>query len=244
MTSQNSSGDTAKLTLKVGCYYKNREGKIVGPLKENLDDYPYTFTDDEDTWTPSGRYNEGGINTHLDLVEELPQAEYKGYSASLDENNEYQIYVRTDKGTIHLTLPSNVSPTDFRDHIFNKLPHLIHSSPREKILAEGGTEFSTGAVRSADATGVRYDLITPIGLRRVAETYKEGYDKYGAFNWEKGMPINDILNHGIRHIYEYLSGDRSEDHLAHAAWNLLAAMHMEETHPDLTTELRCTQQLK
>lgn len=99
-------------------------------------------------------------------------------------------------------------------------------------------KFSTGAIRSQDANNTRYDLITPIGLRRVAETYKEGCDKYGAFNWEKGMPVNDILNHGIRHIYEYLSGDRTEDHLAHAAWNLLAAMHIEETYPNISPELR------
>jgi len=108
----------------------------------------------------------------------------------------------------------------------------------EEILKSGGTQFNTGAVRSADASGVMYQLISPIGLRRIAETYKEGFDKYGSYNWERGMPIGDILNHGIRHIYEYLSGDRSEDHLAHAAWNLIAAMHMEESHPELEHGLR------
>lgn len=109
----------------------------------------------------------------------------------------------------------------------------------QEVLQAGGTQFSTGAVRSSDKAGVRYDLITPIGLRRIAETYKEGYDKYGAFNWERGMPISDILNHAIAHIYQYLSGVESgEDDLAHAAWNLLAAIHMEETHPNLDHELR------
>ena len=100
------------------------------------------------------------------------------------------------------------------------------------------SQFSTGAVRSIDANSTRYDLISPIGLRRIAETYKEGYDKYGAFNWEKGMPISDIMNHCIRHIYKFLEGDRTEDHLAHAAWNLIAAMHMQETHPELNHQLR------
>lgn len=114
----------------------------------------------------------------------------------------------------------------------------------QEVLQAGGTQFSTGAVRSSDKAGVRYDLITPIGLRRIAETYKEGYDKYGPFNWERGMPISDILNHTIAHIYQFLSGVESgEDDLAHAAWNLLAAMHMQETHPNLDHELRtpCTQ---
>jgi len=100
-------------------------------------------------------------------------------------------------------------------------------------------KFETGAVRSADKAGVMYHLITPIGLRRIAETYKEGFDKYGAFNWERGFPIGDVLNHALDHIFTYLSGkETNEDDLAHAAWNLLAAMHMEETHPELNHQLR------
>lgn len=108
----------------------------------------------------------------------------------------------------------------------------------EEVVAAGGTKFETGAVRSGDANTVMYQLISPIGMRRLAETMKEGFDKYGAYNWERGMPIGDILNHALRHIFIYLSGDRSEDHLAHASWNLFAAMHMEETHPDLNHGLR------
>jgi len=93
------------------------------------------------------------------------------------------------------------------------------------------TQFTTGAIRSTDASKVRYDLISPIGLQRIAETYHEGAEKYTDFNWERGMPVHDLLNHAIRHQYLYLSGDRSEDHLAHAAWGLLAAMHSETLWP-------------
>lgn len=121
---------------------------------------------------------------------------------------------------------------------YGQSPHNPYTKDNE-IVQSGGTQFSTGAVRSADKAGVMYHLITPIGLRRIAETYKEGYDKYGAFNWERGMPIGDILNHAIAHIYTYLEGkETNEDDLAHAAWNLLAAMHMEETHPNLDHQLR------
>ncbi len=93
--------------------------------------------------------------------------------------------------------------------------------------------FCTGANRSTDADSSRYDLISPVGLRRLAETCAEGAAKYGDFNWERGMPVADLLNHAIRHIYLYLAGDRGEDHLAHATWNLLAAMHSEELWPEL-----------
>lgn len=107
-------------------------------------------------------------------------------------------------------------------------------------LAEDQTlsKFATGAVRSSDTLGVRYDLISPIGMRRLAETYAEGAVKYHPKNWELGMPISDILNHVIAHIYSYLAGNRDEDDLAHGCWGLFAAMHSEECWPHLNDDLR------
>ncbi len=100
-------------------------------------------------------------------------------------------------------------------------------------MTEPVTTFSTGAVRSADADNVRYDLITPVGLRRLAETCAEGARKYGDFNWQKGIPASQMLNHAIRHIYLWIEGDHTEDHLAHAAWNILGVCHFEESLPEM-----------
>ena len=66
------------------------------------------------------------------------------------------------------------------------------------------------------------------GLKAMAKTMAEGAIKYGESNWQKGMPIEDCLNHAIRHQYLWLEGDRSEDHLAHAACNLMMAIHFLE----------------
>ena len=41
------------------------------------------------------------------------------------------------------------------------------------------------------------------------------------------MPIGETLNHAIKHIFDYLAGDRTEDHLAHASANLFFVMHYE-----------------
>jgi hypothetical protein len=102
-----------------------------------------------------------------------------------------------------------------------------------KEQAGDTVKFKTGAVRSSDAEATRYDLVSPIGLEAVAKTCAEGAAKYSDFNWEKGMPVHDLLNHAIRHIYQYLAGDRSEDHLPHAAWGLLAAIHSDALWPRL-----------
>ena len=94
-------------------------------------------------------------------------------------------------------------------------------------------KFPTGAQRSGDAESERYDLISPIGLRRLAETYAEGATRHGERNWELGMPASALINHALRHINLWMDGDADDDHLAHAAWNLFAAMHFEETRPEL-----------
>lgn len=107
-----------------------------------------------------------------------------------------------------------------------------------KTEEAGLTKFDSGAVRSTDANKTAYHLITPIGIRRLAETYREGEVKYGAMNCEMGMPISDLLNHVLKHIYDYLGGSRAEDDLAHAAWGLMMAMHSEEKWPHLNTDLR------
>jgi len=104
----------------------------------------------------------------------------------------------------------------------------LSAKTASKTVNESGVKYDTGAVRSADAETTAYTLLSPVGLRRLAQTCAEGERKYDAYNWERGMPIRDLLEHAIRHIYLYLEGDRSEDHLAHAGWNMLGAMHSEE----------------
>ena len=61
----------------------------------------------------------------------------------------------------------------------------------------------------------------------------EGASKYGEGNWTKGMPLSHLLNHALAHIYEWLDGDRSEDHLGHAAANMLMACHSDEKWPEI-----------
>ncbi len=81
----------------------------------------------------------------------------------------------------------------------------------------------------------RYDLMmrNDVGMRRLAETWGEGEAKYGPDNWMKGFPESVLISHTMEHIRLYLLGDKSEDHLAHAAWNLLALCWVEERKPEL-----------
>jgi len=116
-------------------------------------------------------------------------------------------------------------------HLIAMVRHYQEADVKQQ--AGDTVRFSTGAVRSSEAEATRYDLISPIGLEAVARACAEGAGRYGDFNWEAGMPVHDLLNHALRHVYQYLAGDRGEDHLGHAAWGLLAAIHSESLWPEL-----------
>jgi hypothetical protein len=89
-------------------------------------------------------------------------------------------------------------------------------------------EFATGSVRDTRIGKGRYDLLSPIALRRLARHTENGAVKYGDRNWEKGQYVSRYLDSAIRHLYCYLGGARDEDHLAAVMWNAMAAIHTEE----------------
>lgn len=109
----------------------------------------------------------------------------------------------------------------------------VETEPQPEPNAEAVHRFASGAVRGTDASGTRFDLISPVALEALAETYAEGAAKYGDDNWLKGIPTSDLLNHALRHLNMWQRGDTSEPHLAHAAWNVLAMIHFERTRPEL-----------
>lgn len=96
------------------------------------------------------------------------------------------------------------------------------------------SKAATGAVRSADANHLDFASLPLIGLIGVARTAAEGGAKYGRFNYMLGFLVHDLLNHAIRHIVMFLLGDRSEPHLEHAAWGLLAAIQQNTLDPELS----------
>lgn len=106
-------------------------------------------------------------------------------------------------------------------------PNLCDKLLPQKVV------HATGATRSSEADGWRYDLIPQRGLERVAKTCHEGAVKYTPHNWKKGFAWSVMIAHATKHIAMWLMGDKSEDHLAHACWNLLALMDYEVIHPEL-----------
>ena len=93
----------------------------------------------------------------------------------------------------------------------------------------GGREsFYTGAVRDTSGNKPRPDLISPFVLERIGSHMRRGADKYSAWNWAKGMPSSRFYESLMRHLMKYAQGERDEDHLSAAAFNLFGLIHNEE----------------
>lgn len=71
----------------------------------------------------------------------------------------------------------------------------------------------------------RYDLIPAKPIDRVAVVLGQGCQRYGKDNWML-IELNDHINHAINHLYKFLSGDRSEDHLTNAICRTLFSSYL------------------
>jgi hypothetical protein len=83
-----------------------------------------------------------------------------------------------------------------------------------------------------DAGKLRYDLIPPHALEALAFVYTVGADKYGDYNWLKGMKWGRILAAMQRHIEAWRKGEKTDaadkqHHLASVAWCAFALMEYE-----------------
>ncbi len=90
-------------------------------------------------------------------------------------------------------------------------------------------QFSTGMQRDTQNSKPRYDLIWLPGLKRVAELMARGAAKYSDRNWEKASTQEELDRFKaslLRHVYQYLEGDRTEDHMAAIVFNAFGAEYV------------------
>ena len=88
-------------------------------------------------------------------------------------------------------------------------------------------DFGTGSVRDTRDGKGRYDLLPPYAVHRIARHFENGAVKYGDRNWELGQPLSRYVDSALRHLYKHLAGARDEDHMAAAAWNVMAYIDTE-----------------
>ena len=110
------------------------------------------------------------------------------------------------------------------DHLSNALAccqEIMHMDLDIPLWCPSANEYDLG---------LRYDLISPLFLRRVSIHYQKGGINYGDRNWELGMPAMVTWDSTTRHFNNWIEAvpDDEEDHMGAVGWNLMCTMHTIE----------------
>lgn len=109
------------------------------------------------------------------------------------------------------------------------LPYAEIGMNYNKVQDSGAREeFTTGSVRDTQQGKGRFDLLPFYALTRVAVHFENGAVKYGDENWRKGQNLRRYISSTLRHVAKYMLGEKDEDHLAAAAWNILCLIETEK----------------
>lgn len=107
---------------------------------------------------------------------------------------------------------------------FGFLPHYPQEGYDNVLDSGKREEFPSGAVRDSRAGKGRFDLLPPHAIARLAKHFENGAKKYGDRNWEKGQSLSRLLDSALRHLFQLLDHETSEDHAAAVAWNIMVFM--------------------
>ena len=100
--------------------------------------------------------------------------------------------------------------------------------PTFKLKATGEMQiFSTGSRRDILGDKSKFGLLPFYVLERWAAHITKGAVKYGEANWQRGQPLSRYQDSLLRHLYQWLNGDREEDHLAAMLFNVAGLMWTE-----------------
>ena len=95
------------------------------------------------------------------------------------------------------------------------------------------TQFDTGAVRDMHQGKGRMDLLPWNAIMEVSKHAENGAKKYGEHNVDRGIPVHSLIDSGLRHTAKFIPGQTDDPHLTAAVWNLLLALEMTLTKPEM-----------
>jgi len=117
------------------------------------------------------------------------------------------------------------------DNLKYKYDYIQDASYQKHLKEKIGSEkrvFETGSQRDDDTDKPLVNHLTAYVRLRFGYLLREGANKYGKNNWQKGQPTETALESLHRHLAKYELGDRNEDHLSAIIFNVQLIMQNEE----------------
>lgn len=154
---------------------------------------------------------------------------------------EFQMYNAADPAVYKMCGKPAVEPLKNRrcaDHAFNedKMRAFMRGEPARDVAKEGEDTKQTlagGATRTK--SDVRFDLIPPEAVLRLARRFAQGAAKHGENNWRKGnwefvVSCFAHLEHHLNKLKQ--NGNAGDDNLGAILWNATALAWYEVHRPD------------
>ena len=73
----------------------------------------------------------------------------------------------------------------------------------------------------------------PTMILELAKHFEAGAEKYGEYNWQKGLPLHCYIDSGVRHYLKWLRGDEDEPHSSAFVWNLTCCIWTVKNKPEM-----------
>lgn len=61
----------------------------------------------------------------------------------------------------------------------------------------------------------------------VSKHFKRGAEKYGEWNWNKGIPLHSFIDSAIRHLIKWVGNWNDERHDLAFIWNIICCIHTQ-----------------
>ena len=125
----------------------------------------------------------------------------------------------------------------YRNNVFGSVQKRGKAMKQEPVptIKDSGerTVYPNGFQRDMHRGKGRMDLLPWNAIMEVSKHCENGAVKYGEHNVDLGCPVHSLMDSGLRHAAKFITGQLDEPHLTAACWNLLWALEMELTKPEM-----------
>ena len=131
--------------------------------------------------------------------------------------------IQDDKGRVDLVPLGAIAPL-FTPDICSVLENISY------FLETGNSKYLRVSICGFCSIN---DWSLPECILEVSMHYKQGAEKYGERNWEKGIPLHSYIDSGVRHFLKHIDGQTDERHDRAFVWNMLGAIWTMEHKPEM-----------
>ena len=84
---------------------------------------------------------------------------------------------------------------------------------------------------------LKWSLVDWKSLEPMVRVLEMGAEKYAPYNWTKGMPVTEVSESLLRHMFAYLDGEDTDpesgiEHLGNVMCNVMFLIHIMREKPE------------